>query len=86
MEQEEFGYDEESFDFEDDFLNYDTWSCTLCNKVFIDSEDYPNIQRIPKPDKDFVHGIEPRLYWLSQTEAVCRVCAEKANIPPIDKE
>lgn len=78
MKQEEYGYDEE--------LDYDTWNCTLCNQVFIDPEDYPEIQRVPENDKYFVHGIEPRLYWLSSTETVCRICAEKANIPPIDKE
>lgn len=67
-------------------LNYNTWECTLCKHNFIDPEDYPKISKIPTVDKDFVNGIEPRLYWLSSTETVCRVCAEKAHIPPIDKE
>lgn len=72
-------------DFQED-LNYDTWMCAKCKKHFMDPEDYPKIKKIPKSDREYVNGIESRLYWLSETEVVCNNCAVESHIPPIDKE
>jgi hypothetical protein len=79
MSEEEFGYDEESFDFDDRALAYDTWTCAKCKEVFIDPEDYPNA----KPADG--EQVEPRLYWLSITEPLCCECAITSGIPPIDE-
>lgn len=75
--EEEF-YGEDELEYGD--LDYDTWSCSLCDSCFVDPDDHPNAKL------DTNECFERRSYWLSPTDVVCASCAIAAGIPSVDEE
>lgn len=58
------------------------WRCAGCKDLFIDRDENPRLNSVPKLVAAIFRGIEAQIYWLGLDTVFCAFCAQLRGIPP----
>jgi hypothetical protein len=54
------------------------WECSRCKRSYVDADEVSRggIKALPRG----TCGVEPREYWISDTEPICAYCAQELHL------
>ena len=73
----------------DEAISNLTWECSRCHRKYFDADiimTTPNFKSYEHFKESSPLPIEPKDYWLGDTEPICEDCAVASGIPSVEEE